>query len=94
MEKFYGNLPSGVAAKNDREYVDEWRKLCEPIEKFMGLRHHAFDPDVDFEFGGHFISLPVWFLSAFNRSAESIVAADPPATGNDHPASDKSAGAH
>jgi hypothetical protein len=62
-----GALPNGRASKSDKEYIDGWREFCIPFERFTGMKHTSFDPDIQFKIGEQRLDLPVWFIEIFNE---------------------------
>lgn len=58
-----GMLPDGTATKNNRIYVESWRKLGIAVAKHMGGELIGFDPDILLLFKGakrsHQVSLPL-----------------------------------
>jgi hypothetical protein len=74
-------LPNGGFTASEKVYVREWRKLGRTLEKVIGCRLTAFDPNVqlrDKELQGRVVTIPAWLalriagLSA-NATTSSVV---------------------
>ena len=63
-------LPSGTETTRPSEYVKAWRNLGKPLADFLGLKLHAFDPDLAI---GPYHSIPVDVAKAFNVHHDALI---------------------
>jgi len=71
-EKTCRRCPSGKTTTSVRRYLKEWRAVIRPLEKRMGMKALAFDPDVqlaiieDKKIYGAF-GFPLWIIEKILR---------------------------
>ena len=65
-------LPSGDYTKSVNRYLREWNDLTGAIEKKLGVKVYAFDPDVGVSMpdGSYVCSLPLWLAKRIAWSVE------------------------
>ncbi len=66
-------LPDGTTTTSGTRYVKSWRQAGKPLERLLGYRLYAFDPDMAFVdcHGRHALALPIHVVLTLNTVLSS-----------------------